>query len=696
MIGVALVLFLSFAFLLGQALKISKIFSAKLKFSGACETGSPPIRRLKSMALHMDLPKKKKTASLLPNLQQSAFPEPEDMYDLVVIGAGPGGESAAVHAAQLGAKVAIIERKAAFGGPSGLTSKAVREAAKRIVKAVDQIGGSKKRQIAGLWRRKFPSLRTEAEVMQAKETRDRLTRNGVDLFVGTSTFVDTKGTSGLNIYDEDDQVEAHDVNEESSDVTVRVCRPGVCVDLYAKHAIVATGSRPHRPKKMAQRFAQKEENKEVVIPFKKGVVVDATEMGALNDLPTQAAAVIGGGVIAVEYATILAELGVGVSVICAEESFMSFLDDELRYRLKRAMKKGHVLFVTEAITDISVEEKDDGSSPIARIRLEPRILPARQVDGPDGKQVKPSRKLPERKLTVDMILYSGGRNANSDGLGLDAVGVDTGRYGRIVTDPGTFYTTAKANNGYSIFAIGDVAGGGLASTAMQQARTLTEALFGTGGGLFGEDLDEPGAGFTGAQKDGNEDEEEDEYDLDTAIDDFFIEPSPSGPRAGVSAMGGASAGDGREGTLFGDATGGSTIDAPLTLWTVPEIASVGYTVEQAQVKAPSECCRASIVTGYAYFRDTARGRLTGGEESFLKIVAWKKKEDVCHTLVGVHIMGEGANELIQTGSIMIHAHVPLQQVSKTPFAAVTLSGLYQVACDDALMKLTTIRDKKAD
>ena len=57
------------------------------------------------------------------------------------------------------------------------------------------------------------------------------------------------------------------------------------------------------------------------------------------------------------------------------------------------------------------------------------------------------------------------------------------------------------------------------------------------------------------------------------------------------------------------------------------------------------------------------------------------------TLVGVHILGEGANELIQTGSILIHAHVTLQQISMTPFAAVTLSGLYQMACDDALMKL---------
>ncbi|CAN0115464.1 unnamed protein product, partial [Hapterophycus canaliculatus] len=54
------------------------------------------------------------------------------------------------------------------------------------------------------------------------------------------------------------------------------------------------------------------------LPFKKGVVVDATEMGTITDLPN-ACAIIGGGVIAVEYANVLAGLGVGVSLLCKDE-----------------------------------------------------------------------------------------------------------------------------------------------------------------------------------------------------------------------------------------------------------------------------------------------------------------------------------------------------------------------------------------
>lgn len=64
---------------------------------------------------------------------------PDKPYDLVVLGSGPGGEAAAVQAARLGASVAVVEIKKSFGGPTGLTSKAVREAAKQINQAVTNV-----------------------------------------------------------------------------------------------------------------------------------------------------------------------------------------------------------------------------------------------------------------------------------------------------------------------------------------------------------------------------------------------------------------------------------------------------------------------------------------------------------------------------------------------------------------------------
>ena len=156
------------------------------------------LRLLRNNKNHFQLKAvERKEDKKLPDLSQKAFPtlpianEFNCNYDFVVIGSGPGGEAAAVQAAKYGARVAIIEKKAAFGGPTGLTSKAVREATKRICAAIEQIGGDKRKQIKGLWRRKFPVLLTEAAVLQAKETRDRLISNSVDLFIGEAAVVDS-------------------------------------------------------------------------------------------------------------------------------------------------------------------------------------------------------------------------------------------------------------------------------------------------------------------------------------------------------------------------------------------------------------------------------------------------------------------------------------------------------------------------
>ena len=94
---------------------------------------------------------------------------------------------------------------------------------------------------------------------------------------------------------------------------------------------------------------------EIPLDFRKGSrIVTATEMGGLMDIPSSVA-IYGGGVIAVEYATVLSKLGVGVSLICKENDFVPFLEAELREALKRRMRRSHVLFVHEAIKDIEID-----------------------------------------------------------------------------------------------------------------------------------------------------------------------------------------------------------------------------------------------------------------------------------------------------------------------------------------------------
>lgn len=115
-------------------------------------------------------------------------------------------------------------------------------------------------------------------------------------------------------------------------------------------------------------------------------------------------------------------------------------------------------------------------------------------------------------------------------------------------------------------------------------------------------------------------------------------------------------------------------------WTIPEIASVGLSAEQARRMTSSS----SVVEGVAYFKDSARGRLSGDLDGFVKLVV-RAEGPSKHRIVGAHILGDGANELIQLASVLLHSGATAEQVSRTPFAAVTLSGLFQAACDDALL-----------
>ena len=463
-----------------------------------------------------------------------------------------------------------------------------------------------------MWRRSFPILKTEAEVLQAKETRDRLTSNGIDLFIGSVEFVDAEGNG--------------------SDVTLRVCRPTECIEVVARHAAIASGSRPNRPAELPSGVA---------LPFLKGRVVTASEM-ALVALPTSIA-IIGGGVIAVEYATVFAQLGVGVSLICSDDEFLPFLEKEIRSSLKERMSREHILFVRDTIREIQVGNASIG------VVLNPSV---------SNRNGLKDKVMPERRLKVDLVLYSGGRNANSEGLDLDAVNVSTTKYGRIVVDKAFRTTSSK-----SIFAIGDVIGPpGLASAAQQHGRSVSETLF----GACDDDEDD--------DDDDDDDDDIDDMEFSDEQDNFFASSS-TGLEGGQDGLQQEAAD-----TLFGASSGTITMDAPLTLWTLPEIASVGTTLAQAQVSEPRE----RLVEGRAYFKDMARGRLSGDSQGYVKIVAriGAKK----HTIIGVHIIGEGANELIQLGSILVHSAASLESVSRTPFAAVTLSGIYQMACDDALLK----------
>ena len=238
------------------------------------------------------------------------MPSAPTPFDLIVIGAGPGGVAAADTAALLGKRVALIERASTVGGAAVNTgtipSKTLRETALAI-------SGVKSRALFGV----DVSVRREAKVedfmrherlvtaSESHQMRTLLDRYGVMVYRGTGKFLDAN--------------------------TVRITPPtssGGFTDLRAGKIIVAIGSMPVRPP---------------VFPFEHARIHDSDELLYITSIP-RSLAVVGAGVIGSEYACMFAALGVRVHLIDGRDVLLPFLDPDLSAALKVAMERQGIVF----------------------------------------------------------------------------------------------------------------------------------------------------------------------------------------------------------------------------------------------------------------------------------------------------------------------------------------------------------------
>jgi NAD(P) transhydrogenase len=288
-------------------------------------------------------------------------------YDLIVVGSGPAGEKAAIQAAKLDKRVAVIERGALLGGActhtATLPSKTLREAVLFI---------------SGLEQRSFPGIqcavkkhrmgvqdllryKTAVVQHQADAVRRKLDRNDIDIFHGQATFLDS-----------------HRLAIESSDGARRACTAAII--------ILAVGARPARPE---------------TVPFDDVHVFDTDSILHLDRIP-RTLAVIGAGVVGCEYASIFAALGVKVTLLDTRANILDFLDEELKQRLLyRMLNVGVVMHFGEEVTAVAVPEPD---------RVEAHCA--------SGKVV-----------TAERVLYAAGRIGNTDMLGLPGIGLATDQRG---------------------------------------------------------------------------------------------------------------------------------------------------------------------------------------------------------------------------------------------------------------------------
>jgi len=335
-------------------------------------------------------------------------------YDLFVIGSGPGGQRAAVQAAKLGKRVGIAEAGTVVGGvciaKGTIPSKTLREAALYLSgyreRNVYGASYSVKQKIimADLLHRTDYVIRTEMDVI-----RHQLLRNGIDLHTAHASFVD--------------------------DHTIRLETPGSSQhqEITTDKVVLAVGTNAAR---------------DTHIPFDGQRIFTSDDMLELEDLP-RTMAIIGGGVIGVEFATIFAILGVRVTLVDARPRLLEFVDAEIIDSLVYQMRRNRVtLRMAEAVTGLETVDDDRGQH--VRIKLK------------SGKQI-----------FADKALYSIGRQGATDGLNLEAAGLEADSRGRVAVNE-NFQTAAE-----NVYAVGDVIGfPSLASTSSEQGRLAACHAFG--------------------------------------------------------------------------------------------------------------------------------------------------------------------------------------------------------------------------
>jgi NAD(P) transhydrogenase len=465
---------------------------------------------------------------------------PDFDYDLLVIGSGPAGQRAAIQAAKLGKHVAIVERKAVVGGvcinTGTIPSKTLRE-------TVLHLSGYRERGLYGASYTVKQNITMSDLLMRTDHvitheidvTRHQLLRNRVELFAAAASFVDPH-TIRLN------------------DVIGHGWR-----DVTAAYVVIATGTAatqdPH-------------------IPFDGQRIFISDDILRLEQLP-RTLAVVGAGVIGLEYASMFAALGVRVTLIDKRPRLLPFVDGEIIETLAYQLRQNRVtLRLGEEVSGIEPINDEHG----ARVNIHLA----------SGKQI-----------ITEKALYSIGRTGAIQELNLPSAGLAADARGRLSVN--AVYQTEVPH----IYAVGDLIGfPSLASTSMEQGRLAACHAFGV--------------------------------------------PANSVPE------------------LF-----------PYGIYTIPEISTVGRNEEELTEQG------IAYEVGKAQYREIARGQIMGDSTGLLKLIFHAETR----ALLGVHIIGEGASELIHIGQAVLAFAGPIDYFVNTVFNYPTLAECYKTAAFDGINRL---------
>lgn len=456
------------------------------------------------------------------------------MYDLIVIGSGPAGEKGAAQAAYFGKSVALIEREPILGGAcvntGTIPSKTLRESALAL-SGFRQRGfreGAVDVTIHCITVADFMYRKDRVVAHEWKRIEDNLRRHKVDRYQGTARFVSPTRVAITNA-----------IGEEVIDGSV---------------VLIATGSSPHRPDH---------------VPFDGDVICDSDSILGIDRIPEKLA-VVGAGIIGVEYAAIFAALGVEVHLIDGRTSLLPNIDREI-VRILLGEFQNRLGITMHLGMDVASIERCDQQASLT-------------LNGGEC-------------MVVDNVLYAAGRSSNVQGLNLDGIGVKTAGRGLITVNDD--YQTSVPN----IYAAGDVIGfPALASTSMEQARVAMVHAF--------------------------------DLKYKTKVAPIL----------------------------------------PYAIYTIPEVATVGLNEEDCR-KKDMPCA-----VGRAFYRDNARGEIIGDLKGLIKLVF----DPASRKLLGVHIVGESASELLHIGMMVMQFGGTINAFIDCVFNFPTLSEAYKYAAYDGL------------
>jgi dihydrolipoamide dehydrogenase len=335
-------------------------------------------------------------------------------YDVTIIGSGPGGYVAAIRAAQLGKKTAIIERYNSLGGTclnvGCIPSKALLDSSEHYHNAKEKF------EMHGI---ELKSLKVNMPQMISRKNKVvaetvkgvefLMKKNKIDVYHGHGSFVD-KNT--VSIAKEDGSKE----------------------EITSDKIIIATGSKPIMPD---------------AFNYDKERVITSTEALNIEEVPKNMV-LVGGGVIGLELGSVFARLGTNVEVVEFMDRIIPTMDKDCSKELMRALKKTGVKFhLKHKVSDVKVNKKS------VTVTVEKR----------DSEE--------SFTINADYCLVAIGRYAYTDKLGLENVGIQTDDRGRIEVDD---HLRTNVDNIYAIGDV--VRGAMLAHKAEEEGVFVAEVIAG--------------------------------------------------------------------------------------------------------------------------------------------------------------------------------------------------------------------------